>query len=403
MRLLLAEAEQLQSRIMAKVILKNLKKVYPNTEKKKKPKKGEEVRKTNLQITAEGVVAVQEFNLEIADKEFVVLVGPSGCGKSTTLRMIAGLEEITAGELWIGDKLMNNVEPKDRDIAMVFQNYALYPHMTVYENMAFSLKLKKTPKDVIDRKVREAAEILDITEYLDRKPKALSGGQRQRVAIGRAIVRDPAVFLMDEPLSNLDAKLRNQMRAEIIKLRQRIDTTFVYVTHDQTEAMTLGDRIVIMRDGFIQQIGTPQEVFDHPANLFVAGFIGTPQMNLFDARLTKNGDMYAVEVGGISVELSEDKQTRLNAKNVAPQEVTLGVRPDHMMLCESGIKGTVDVSELMGPSIHLHVTAEGKDVIVIVPANGDTARFPMGSGVNLTFGGNVAHVFSRETEKNLEW
>ena len=403
MRLLLAEAEQLQSRIMAKVILKNLKKVYPNTEKKKKPKKGEEVRKTNLQITAEGVVAVQEFNLEIADKEFVVLVGPSGCGKSTTLRMIAGLEEITAGELWIGDKLMNNVEPKDRDIAMVFQNYALYPHMTVYENMAFSLKLKKTPKDVIDRKVREAAEILDITEYLDRKPKALSGGQRQRVAIGRAIVRDPAVFLMDEPLSNLDAKLRNQMRAEIIKLRQRIDTTFVYVTHDQTEAMTLGDRIVFMRDGFIQQIGTPQEVFDHPANLFVAGFIGTPQMNLFDARLTKNGDKYAVEVGGISVELSEDKQTRLNAKNVAPQEVTLGVRPDHMMLCESGIKGTVDVSELMGPSIHLHVTAEGKDVIVIVPANGDTARFPMGSGVNLTFGGNVAHVFSRETEKNLEW
>ena len=403
MRLLLAEAEQLQSRIMAKVILKNLKKVYPNTEKKKKPKKGEEVRKTNLQITAEGVVAVQEFNLEIADKEFVVLVGPSGCGKSTTLRMIAGLEEITAGELWIGDKLMNDVEPKDRDIAMVFQNYALYPHMTVYENMAFSLKLKKTPKDVIDRKVREAAEILDITEYLDRKPKALSGGQRQRVAIGRAIVRDPAVFLMDEPLSNLDAKLRNQMRAEIIKLRQRIDTTFVYVTHDQTEAMTLGDRIVIMRDGFIQQIGTPQEVFDHPANLFVAGFIGTPQMNLFDARLTKNGDKYAVEVGGISVELSEDKQTRLNAKNVAPQEVTLGVRPDHMMLCESGIKGTVDVSELMGPSIHLHVTAEGKDVIVIVPANGDTARFPMGSGVNLTFGGSVAHVFSRETEKNLEW
>ena len=388
---------------MAKVLLKNLKKVYPNTEKKKKPKKGEEVRKTNLQITAEGVVAVQEFNLEIADKEFVVLVGPSGCGKSTTLRMIAGLEEITAGELWIGDKLMNNVEPKDRDIAMVFQNYALYPHMTVYENMAFSLKLKKTPKDVIDRKVREAADILDITEYLDRKPKALSGGQRQRVAIGRAIVRDPAVFLMDEPLSNLDAKLRNQMRAEIIKLRQRIDTTFVYVTHDQTEAMTLGDRIVIMRDGFIQQIGTPQEVFDHPANLFVAGFIGTPQMNLFDARLTKNGDKYAVEVGGISVELSEDKQTRLNAKNVAPQEVTLGVRPDHMMLCESGIKGTVDVSELMGPSIHLHVTAEGKDVIVIVPANGDTARFPMGSGVNLTFGGNVAHVFSRETEKNLEW
>ncbi len=250
---------------MAKVILKDLKKVYPNTEKKKKAKKGEEPeKKSNLQITDEGVVAVQQFNLEIADKEFIVLVGPSGCGKSTTLRMIAGLEDITSGELWIGDKLMNDVEPKDRNIAMVFQNYALYPHMTVYENMAFSLKLKKAPKDEIDKKVREAAEILDITQYLDRKPKALSGGQRQRVAIGRAIVRDPAVFLMDEPLSNLDAKLRNQMRAEIIKLRQRIDTTFVYVTHDQTEAMTLGDRIVIMKDGFIQQIGTPQEVFDRP-------------------------------------------------------------------------------------------------------------------------------------------
>ncbi len=249
-------------RKMAKVILKNLKKVYPHTEKKKKAKKGEEVKKSNLQITDEGVVAVQDFNLEIADKEFIVLVGPSGCGKSTTLRMIAGLEEISGGELYIGDKLMNDVEPKDRDIAMVFQSYALYPHMTVYENMAFSLKLKKTPKDEIDRKVREAAEILDITQYLDRKPKALSGGQRQRVAIGRAIVRDPQVMLMDEPLSNLDAKLRNEMRAEIIKLRQRINTTFVYVTHDQTEAMTLGDRIVIMKDGFIQQIGTPQEVFD---------------------------------------------------------------------------------------------------------------------------------------------
>ena len=354
---------------MAKVILKNLKKVYPNTEKKKKSKKGEEVKKTNLQITDEGVVAVQELNLEIADKEFIVLVGPSGCGKSTTLRMIAGLEEISGGELWIGDKMMNDVEPKDRDIAMVFQNYALYPHMTVYDNMAFSLKLKKTPKDVIDQKVREAAEILDITQYLDRKPKALSGGQRQRVAIGRAIVRDPQVMLMDDPLSNLDAKLRNEMRAEIIKLRQRIDTTFVYVTHDQTEAMTLGDRIVIMRDGFIQQIGTPQEVFDHPANLFVAGFIGTPQMNFFDAKLAKNGDKYAVEVGGISVELSEEKQARLNANNVVSQEIALGVRPDHLSLCENGVKGTVDVSELMGSSIHLHVSAEGKDVIVIVPAN----------------------------------
>ena len=233
------------------------------------------------------VTAVKDFNLEIADKEFIVFVGPSGCDKSTTLRMIAGLEEISKGEMYIGDRLINDVPPKDRDIAMVFQNYALYPHMTVYENMAFSLKLKKVPKDEIDKKVRQAAEILDITQYLDRKPKALSGGQRQRVAIGRAIVRDPAVFLMDEPLSNLDAKLRNQMRAEIIKLRQRINTTFIYVTHDQTEAMTLGDRIVIMKDGFIQQIGTPQEVFDHPANLFVAGFIGTPQMNFFDAKLVR--------------------------------------------------------------------------------------------------------------------
>ena len=391
---------------MASLTLKNIKKVYPfngDDAKKKKKKKGESEKKTNLQITDEGVVAVQEFNLEIADKEFIVLVGPSGCGKSTTLRMIAGLEDISSGELWIGDKLMNDVEPKDRDIAMVFQNYALYPHMTVYENMAFSLKLKKAPKEEIDRKVRQAAEILDITQYLDRKPKALSGGQRQRVAIGRAIVRDPAVFLMDEPLSNLDAKLRNQMRAEIIKLRQRINTTFIYVTHDQTEAMTLGDRIVIMRDGFIQQIGTPQEVFDHPANLFVAGFIGTPQMNLFDGKLIKQDGKYAVTVDNITVVLSDDKQKRLSDKNVAEQDIILGVRPDHIMLCADGIKGKVDVSELMGSSVHLHVSAEGKDVVVIVPTNGNAAHFPMGSEVNMIFGGNVAHVFSKETEQNLEW
>ena len=264
---------------MASLTLKNIKKVYPfngdDAKAAKKRKKGEEPakKKTNLQITDEGVVAVQEFNLSIADKEFIVLVGPSGCGKSTTLRMIAGLEDISGGELYIGDRLVNDVPPKDRDIAMVFQNYALYPHMTVYDNMAFALKLRHAPKDEIDRKVKEAAEILDITQYLGRKPKALSGGQRQRVAIGRAIVRNPQVMLMDEPLSNLDAKLRNQMRAELIKLRQRINTTFIYVTHDQTEAMTLGDRIVIMKDGFIQQIGTPQEVFNHPYNLFVATFI----------------------------------------------------------------------------------------------------------------------------------
>ena len=413
--------------IMAEVILKNLKKVYPNAESKK-AKKGEPQKKGNLQITDEGVVAVQDFNLHIADKEFIVLVGPSGCGKSTTLRMIAGLEDISGGELTIGGKLMNDVEPKDRDIAMVFQSYALYPHMTVYENMAFSLKLKKLPKDEIDKKVREAAEILDITQYLDRKPKALSGGQRQRVAIGRAIVRDPAVFLMDEPLSNLDAKLRNQMRAEIIKLRERIDTTFIYVTHDQTEAMTLGDRIVIMKDGFIQQIGTPQEVFDQPANLFVAGFIGSPQMNFFDGELekkdgkyqlkvgeatvvlggkaqelTRQNGRYAVTVGGVTVELSDEKQQRLAEHNVAEQDVTLGVRPDHLMLCADGIKGTVDVSEMMGSSVHLHVAAEGKDVIVIVPTNGAAAHFPMGSEVNMIFGGNVAHVFDKETGKNLEW
>ena len=366
---------------MASISCRHVKKVYPGN-----------------------VTAVPDFNLEIADKEFIVFVGPSGCGKSTTLRMIAGLEEISGGEMYIGDRLINDVPPKDRDIAMVFQNYALYPHMTVYDNMAFSLKLKKTPKDEIDRRVKEAAEILDITQYLDRKPKALSGGQRQRVAIGRAIVRDPSVFLMDEPLSNLDAKLRNQMRAEIIKLRQRIDTTFVYVTHDQTEAMTLGDRIVIMKDGFIQQIGTPQEVFDHPSNLFVAGFIGTPQMNFFDARLSKVNGKYAVSAGGITVELSEDKQERLNAKNVAEQDVTLGVRPDHIMLCADGIKGHVEVSELMGSSVHLHIsTVDSKDVIVIVPTNGAAANFPMGSEVNLIFGGNVAHVFSKEDVHNLEW
>ena len=354
-------------------------------------------------VYAGGVTAVSDFCLDIEDKEFIVLVGPSGCGKSTTLRMVAGLEEISEGELYIGDKLVNDVAPKDRDIAMVFQNYALYPHMTVYDNMAFGLKLRKTPKEEIKRRVNEAARILGIEFLLNRKPKALSGGQRQRVAIGRAIVRNPAVFLMDEPLSNLDAKLRNQMRAEIIKLRERIDTTFIYVTHDQTEAMTLGDRIVIMKDGFIQQIGTPQEVFDHPANLFVAGFIGVPQMNFFDARLSRRDGKYTVTVGSVTVELSPEKQQRLAAHNVAEQDVTLGVRPDHIMLCADGVKGTVDVSEMMGSSVHLHVTAEGKDVIIIVPTNGAAAHFPMGSEVNMIFGGNVAHVFDKTTGKNLEW
>ena len=362
------------------------------------------VKLTNVKkVYDKKVVAVHDFNLDIKDKEFVVFVGPSGCGKSTTLRMIAGLEEISEGTVEIDGVVVNDLQPKDRDIAMVFQNYALYPHLTVFENMAFSLRLKKVPNDEVFRRVTEAAKVLGITEYLTRKPRALSGGQRQRVAIGRAMVRDSKVFLMDEPLSNLDAKLRNQMRAEIILLRKKIDTTFIYVTHDQTEAMTLGDRIVIMKDGFIQQIGTPQEVFDHPANLFVAGFIGTPQMNLFDARLIKQNGKYAVTLDGITVELAEDKQARLAAKDVAEQDVVLGVRPDHIMLCADGVKGKVDVSELMGSSVHLHISTNGHDVVVIVPTNGNAAHFPMGSEVNMIFGGNVAHVFSKETEKNLEW
>jgi len=397
---------------MATVTLKNVKKIYPfngddaKKAKKKKKNADEPEKKVNLQITDKGVVAVQEFNLDIADKEFIVLVGPSGCGKSTTLRMIAGLEEISEGELYIGDRLVNDVAPKDRDIAMVFQNYALYPHMTVYDNMAFALKLRHTPKDEIDKAVKAAAEILDITQYLGRKPKALSGGQRQRVAIGRAIVREPQVMLMDEPLSNLDAKLRNQMRAEIIKLRQKIDTTFIYVTHDQTEAMTLGDRIVIMKDGFIQQIGTPQEVFNHPYNLFVAGFIGSPQMNFFnDAKLVKAEGKYAVEVGGMTVVLSDEKQAKLAANNVEPQDIVLGVRPEHIVL-EKGIAGKVDVSELMGSSVHLHVTAMGRDVVMVVSTmnmtGAEVAALANGADVQFNFPGHCCHVFNKETGINLE-
>ena len=395
---------------MASLTLKNIKKIYPfngDDAKKKKKKKGDEPeKKINLQITDKGVVAVQEFNLDIADKEFIVLVGPSGCGKSTTLRMIAGLEDISEGELYIGDRVVNDVPPKDRDIAMVFQNYALYPHMTVYDNMAFALKLRHTPKDEIDRAVKEAAEILDITQYLGRKPKALSGGQRQRVAIGRAIVRKPQVMLMDEPLSNLDAKLRNQMRAEIIKLREKIQTTFIYVTHDQTEAMTLGDRIVIMKDGFIQQIGTPQEVFNHPYNLFVAGFIGTPQMNMFDAKLVKANGKYAVQLANLTVELSEEKQKALAANNVAEQEVVLGVRPEHITLESTGIDAKVDVSEMMGSSVHLHVTAMGRDVVLVVSTmnmtGAEVAALHTGADVKFNFGGHVCHVFNKETGINLE-
>ena len=397
---------------MASVTLKNVKKIYPfngDDAKKKKKKKGEEApeKKVNLQITDKGVVAVQDFSVDIKDKEFIVLVGPSGCGKSTTLRMIAGLEEISEGELYIGDRLVNDVAPKDRDIAMVFQNYALYPHMTVYENMAFALKLRHAPKDEIDKKVKEAAEILDITQYLGRKPKALSGGQRQRVAIGRAIVRDPQVMLMDEPLSNLDAKLRNQMRAELIKLRERINTTFIYVTHDQTEAMTLGDRIVIMKDGFIQQIGTPQEVFNHPYNLFVATFIGTPQMNMFEnAKLIKVDGKYAVQLDNQTVVLSDEKQAKLAANNVAEQDIVLGVRPEHIELTAGGIEGKVDVSEMMGSTVHLHVTSMGRDVVLVVSTmnmtGAEVAALSSGSTVHFSFPGHVCHVFSKETGINLE-
>ena len=354
------------------------------------------------------VTAVKDFNLEIEDKEFIVFVGPSGCGKSTTLRMIAGLEDISKGELYIGDKLVNDVEPKERDIAMVFQNYALYPHMTVFDNMAFALKLRKVPKAEIEQKVTEAAKILDIEHLLKRKPKALSGGQRQRVALGRAIVRHPKVFLMDEPLSNLDAKLRNQMRAELIKLRQRIDTTFIYVTHDQTEAMTLGDRIVIMKDGIVQQVGTPQEVFDHPANIFVAGFIGMPQMNMFDAKLIEQSGKYSVELGGVSIILSEEKQAALAKNNVKSQEITLGIRPEHIALAEAGkdsITGKVDVSEMMGSAIHLHVNACGRDTIIIVQTMDLTGGedLSIGSEISFAFGGNAVHVFNKESGENLEF
>ena len=355
-------------------------------------------------IYDKSVVAVQDFCMEIQDQEFIVLVGPSGCGKSTTLRMIAGLEEISEGEISIGGKVVNRVPPKDRDIAMVFQDYALYPHMTVYDNIAYGLKLRKFPRRVIDEKVREAAAILDITDLLKRKPKALSGGQRQRVAIGRAIVRSPKVFLMDEPLSNLDAKLRNQMRAEIIKLRQRIKTTFVYVTHDQTEAMTLGDRIVIMKEGFVQQIGTPRQVFHDPNNLFVAGFIGTPQMNFFHAALCREGDSYHLLLGGRRLEIAPEKQRRLLSHNVPAQEITAGIRPEHVLLTEGdGFSGTVEVIEMMGSNTHLHVRFGEEECVIVVPDGDEPVReFSLGECVHFTFHADRIHLFSRETEHNLE-
>jgi len=374
---------------MASVTLEHIKKVYDKN-----------------------VVAVHDFNLEIKDKEFVVFVGPSGCGKSTTLRMIAGLEDISGGTLKIDGQVVNDVEPKDRDIAMVFQNYALYPHITVYENMAFSLRLRHMDNEEIFRRVTQAAEILGITEYLGRKPKALSGGQRQRVAIGRAIVRNPKVFLMDEPLSNLDAKLRNQMRAEIILLRKRVDTTFVYVTHDQTEAMTLGDRIVIMKDGYIQQVGTPQEVFDTPVNLFVAGFIGSPQMNFLKAHLEKAGDGYQVNILGVKLPLNAEQNGILAKKGVGSQEIILGVRPEHTAVLfektENAIECDIRVNEMMGSELHLHLTSSNDDQIIVRLPTVDLtkeqrASLSYGNKLYITFPAKVMHLFDPETERSLIW
>ncbi len=353
-----------------------------------------------------GVVAVTDFNLEIADKEFIILVGPSGCGKSTTLRMIAGLEDISKGELYIGDVLANDVAPKDRDIAMVFQNYALYPHMTVYDNIAFGLKLRKTPQDEIKRRVEEAARILGIDHLLDRKPKALSGGQRQRVALGRAIVRDPKVFLLDEPLSNLDAKLRAQMRTEISKLHKRLATTFIYVTHDQTEAMTMGTRIVIMKDGFIQQVDTPQHLYDLPCNEFVAGFIGSPQMNFADGRITQRGADYYLEFGQYSVRLPESKNLDYQLEDYVDTDVTFGIRPEHISddpefiatHPEGVLEANVEVTELMGAEIYLYVSVDG---IPFTARVAPTSQAQPGDMIQIAIDVEKIHLFDKETEQTI--
>ena len=373
---------------MASVKLTDVKKVYDNN-----------------------VTAVHDFNLDIKDKEFIVFVGPSGCGKSTTLRMVAGLEDISGGTVEIDGVVVNDLQPKDRDIAMVFQNYALYPHMTVYDNIAFSLRLKKVPEDEVYERVTNAAQVLGITEYLTRKPRALSGGQRQRVAIGRAMVRNAKVFLMDEPLSNLDAKLRNQMRAEIILLRQKLDTTFIYVTHDQTEAMTLGDRIVIMRDGFIEQVGTPQEVFETPVNLFVAGFIGSPQMNFLQARLLKSGSrQYHVSILGVDIPLNPDQCDALAAKGIGEQDITLGVRPEHTSVCfdsqQNAIPCVIKVNEMMGSELHLHLSSSHDDrIIVRLPTMELTkeqrSQLAYGSTLYITFPAKAMHLFDPKTERSL--
>ncbi len=369
------------------------------------------VKLTNVKkIYGKDTVAVDNFNLDIADKEFIVFVGPSGCGKSTTLRMIAGLEDISGGTVEIDGVVVNDLQPRDRDIAMVFQNYALYPHLTVFENMAFSLRLKKVPQDVVYEKVTQAAEILGITEYLTRKPRALSGGQRQRVAIGRAMVRDSKVFLMDEPLSNLDAKLRNQMRAEIIMLRQKIDTTFIYVTHDQTEAMTLGDRIVIMKDGFIQQVGTPTEVFDMPDNLFVAEFIGAPKMNTFKTDLICENGKYYVTPYGAKIEISGAKAEMLKNKGIGSREIILGVRPEHFVLANENdpyaIPCKITVNEMMGSELHLHVIEENGDKLIVrIPtislSDEQRKSLVFGKMIYVTFESKVMHFFDPKTEKNL--
>ncbi|MDO4619200.1 MAG: sn-glycerol-3-phosphate ABC transporter ATP-binding protein UgpC [Lachnospiraceae bacterium] len=366
---------------MASLSLKHIDKTYPN-----------------------GFKAVKDFNLEIADKEFIIFVGPSGCGKSTTLRMVAGLEDITGGEFKIDGKLMNDVEPKDRDIAMVFQNYALYPHMTVYDNMAFGLKLRKVPKDQIDKAVREAAKILDLDQLLDRKPKALSGGQRQRVAMGRAIVRNPKVFLMDEPLSNLDAKLRVQMRTEISKLHQRLGATIIYVTHDQTEAMTLGTRIVVMKAGEVQQIDTPQNLYDHPCNQFVAGFIGSPQMNFMDAVISAKGNTVTATVGGQTLTVPADKAAAL--KEYDGKTVVLGIRPEDVhdeqeyltKFADATIEAPIRVYELLGAEVFLYFDFAGTQMTARVnprtPARaGDTVKF--------AFDMSKTHYFNKETEKTI--
>lgn len=349
------------------------------------------------------VTAVKDFNLEIEDKEFIVFVGPSGCGKSTTLRMIAGLEEISQGELFIGDKIVNDVAPKDRDIAMVFQNYALYPHMSVYDNMAFGLKLRKVDKAEIDKKVKEAARILDIEHLLDRKPKALSGGQRQRVALGRAIVREPKVFLMDEPLSNLDAKLRVQMRTEISKLHKRLQTTFIYVTHDQTEAMTMGTRIVVMKDGVVQQVDTPQHIYDHPANIFVAGFIGSPQMNFIDSKLVEEGGKVLVVFGEDTVELPEDKAKVLKEKGYIGKDVIMGIRPENLddgtdfiaAHSKATFNANVEVTELMGAETYIYLSKEKSNLVARV--NGSS---PVKSGetIKIALDESKIHIFDKETE-----